>query len=112
MFAPTSRYYGLPTATTTLSDGRVVTWVRRRFLPQPQTLTQIGSHVVQPGEVGRLDLIAAREIGSAPMWWQLADAAGAMDPDDVAATAGTALRVTLPAGIPQAGVNLLGTGNG
>jgi hypothetical protein len=112
MFTPTSRYYGLTTATHTLPDGRIVVYVLRRFAPQPDSLSQIGSHIVQPGEVGRLDLIAAREIGSAEMWWQLADANRAMNPDDVAASAGAVLRLTLPAGVGLGGVNLLGTVNG
>jgi hypothetical protein len=112
MFTPTSRYYGLPTATRALPDGRTVAYVLRRFVPHPEALSQIGSHVVTAGEVRRLDLIAAREIGAAEVWWQLADANRAMNPDDVAAAAGAVLRVTLPAGIAQAPVNLLGVSNG
>ncbi len=111
MFTPTSRYYGLPTATFRLGDGRTVVYVRRRFVPQPDSLAQIGSHVVRPGEAGRPDLIAATEIGSAEMWWQLADANRATDPDEIA-TPGAVLRVTLPAGVATGGTNLLGGGNG
>lgn len=112
MFTPTSRYYGLPTKTRALPDGRTVVYVARRFVPHPEDLSQVGTHLVAPGEVHRLDLIAAKEIGVAEMWWQLADANRAMNPDDVATPAGAALRVTLPAGVPLGGVNLLGGRNG
>jgi hypothetical protein len=111
MFSPTSRYYGLPTATHQLPDGRTVVYVLRRIVPHPESLSQTGTHVVLPGEAGRPDLIAAKEIGSAEMWWQLADANRAMDPDEIAAV-GAVLRVTLPAGISASGTNLLGGTHG
>jgi hypothetical protein len=94
-----------------LPDGRTVGYLRRRVVPPPESLSQIGSHVVAPGEEGRPDLIAAKEIGSAEMWWQLADANRAMDPDELAVT-GAVLRVTLPAGMVTGGPNLLGGSDG
>ncbi len=111
MFTPTSRYYGLATATLVRPDGRTVIYVRRRFVPLPESLSQIGTHVVAPGEAGRPDLIAAKEIGNPEMWWQLADANRAMDPDEMAVT-GAVLRVTLPAGVVTGGLNLLDGAHG
>ena len=107
MLAITSRYYAIDTATYTSGEGRTVVYVRRRFVPQPEALAQLGQHVVQPGERNRLDLVAARENLSSELWWQLADANRAMDPDELTQTAGRVLRVTLPAGIPQ-GAGMLG----
>jgi hypothetical protein len=101
MFSTTSRYHGIPTAVFDLPDGRTVTYVRRRFLPQPEELAQIGEHEVRQGE--RLDHIAHAEFGDAEQFWVLADANRAMDPDELIRP-GRRLRVTLAAGIPQGGL--------
>ncbi|HEV2777786.1 MAG TPA: LysM domain-containing protein [Actinophytocola sp.] len=99
MFSVTSRYHGIPTATHTLPDGRRVTYVRRRLLPQPEQLAQLAEHVVAPGE--RLDHIAGRHFGDAEQAWRIADANRAMDPEELAVP-GRRLRITLPAVITQA----------
>jgi hypothetical protein len=101
MFLITSRYQGIATAVRTLPDGRTVVYVRRRFLPQPEDLTQVGEHVVAIGE--RLDLIAAKELGDPEQAWRIADANRAMNPDDLTARPGGTLRITLPAGLPRGG---------
>ena len=107
MFSVTSRYQGLPTATHQLPDGRTVVYVRRRFLPRPEDLSPIGSHVVTPAERNRLDLVAAVEFDDAQRWWQIADANRADDPDELTVAPGRVLRITLPAGLPLGG-GLLG----
>ncbi|MFE2725542.1 LysM domain-containing protein [Kitasatospora sp. NPDC059327] len=105
MFAITSRYWGLPTANCRLPDGRTVTYVRRRFVPHPEDLADLGEHVVAPGE--RLDRIAFAELGDAELAWQLADANRALDPDELLVT-GRRLRITLPAAAgPATGSPLL-----
>ena len=111
MFAITSRYYSIDTATYTFADGRTVVYVDRRFPPHPEDLAQIGQHVVQPGERNRLDLVAARENLSAELWWQIADANRALDPNELTIVPGRLLRVTLPAGMPQ-GAGMLGPPHG
>ncbi len=63
MFDPGSRYYTIDTATTTASDGRTIAYVRRRFLPQGETLPLLGEVTVAQGD--RLDLIAGRTLGAA-----------------------------------------------
>jgi nucleoid-associated protein YgaU len=93
MFSITSRYAGIPTA---VHNGSV--YVKRRFLPQPNELAQIGEHTVRPGE--RLDHIAGQEFGDAEQWWQIADANRAMDPDELTVEPGRRLRITLAAGVP------------
>ncbi len=112
MFAITSRYQGIPTAVLTLPDGRQIVYVRRRFVPHPEDLTQIGEHVVLPGE--RPDQIAAQEFGDPEQSWRLADANRALEPDELT-TPGRHLRITLPAAATQIGgvLSLSGSvGNG
>jgi hypothetical protein len=106
MFAATSRYQGIPTAQLPLPDGRTVTYVRRRFPPDPDTLTTIGSHVVAPGE--RLDTVAARAFGDPELFWRVADAHRVLAPWTLAVP-GRRLRITLPEGLPQ-GVAVLAAG--
>ena len=101
MFSLTSRYQGISTAMLELPDGRTVVYVRRRLLPRPEDLTQIGEHVVRRGE--RLDHIAFAEFGDAEQWWRIADAHRYTRLDDLT-VAGRRLRITLPVGLPRGGL--------
>ncbi|MEZ4734070.1 MAG: hypothetical protein R3E79_43815 [Caldilineaceae bacterium] len=94
MFEPTSRYYGLETATYTGPDGSPVTYVRRRFLPPGETQTLLVEVTVIDGD--RLDSITARTLGDPEQFWRLADANNAMNPFDLVAEPGATLRVTTP----------------
>lgn len=91
MFDPTSRYAGLSTARTTLPDGRVVSYVRRRFLPQAESLPVLAEVVVMQGD--RMDVITARVLRDPEQFWRLCDANGAMDPWELVRTPGRRLRV-------------------
>jgi hypothetical protein len=97
-FPPTSRYYGIDTATLTTVDGRVVVYVRRRFVPSPDRFALLYQHVVSEGE--RLDNIAAKYMDDPEAFWRIADANGAMRPEELTETPGRRLRITLPEGIP------------
>lgn len=97
-FAPDSRYHGLPTAQTTLPDGRAVVYVTRRFLPPPGRFARLATARVIEGD--RLDNLAATHLGASGAWWRLADANGATLPEALVADAGRALAVTLPEGVP------------
>src|SRR5215510_14981783 len=101
MFAVNSRYYGLPVLTLTGANGTQLLYVARRLLPDPDTLSQIGTYVVGPAD--RLDRVAAAQFGDPQQAWRIADAARALDPDELTQTPGRVLRITLPAGLVAAG---------
>ena len=94
MFQPTSRYADLETAAFALPGGRVVTYKRRRFLPQGAEMPLLVEVVVTEGD--RLDLIAARTLGDPEQFWRVCDANNATDPFDLTAEVGTVLRVPIP----------------
>jgi hypothetical protein len=97
LFTATSRYYGIGTNTRTVADGTVIVYVNRRFLPSPDRFQLIQEHVVVQGE--RLDNIAAASLGDPELFWRLADANGAMQPEELVTKVGRRLRITLPEGI-------------
>jgi len=99
-FPPSSRYADVEIAKLELPDGRIVAYVRRRFIPPPERFAPLRDHVVQAGQ--RLDQIAAIHLGDPEQAWRIADANGAMAPDDLTEQPGRRLRITLPAGVPGA----------
>jgi nucleoid-associated protein YgaU len=98
LFPPTSRYHGIAAAQLTLADGTTIAYLRRRFVPPPENFALLQEHVVAAGD--RLDNLAARYLGDPLQYWRLCDANRAMRPDELTATAGRLLRITLPEGIP------------
>lgn len=94
MFDAGSRYAALETATLRDADGRVVAYVRRRFLPQGAALPLLVEVEVQQGD--RLDLITARVLGDPEAFWRVCDANNALDPADLTRPIGRYLRVPLP----------------
>lgn len=97
-FPVTSRYSGVETARRRLPDGRVVVYLRRRFVPQPDRYDLLVEHIVADGE--RLDNVAAQYLGDPEQFWRLCDANNAIDPNELTDMPGRALRITLPEGIP------------
>jgi len=97
-FPPTSRYYGIATATLTTADGTQLVYLERRFLPPADSFSLLQLHVVSEGE--RLDNIAAQYMDDPTTFWRIADANSAMRPEQLTEQAGRSLRITLPAGIP------------
>lgn len=98
LFPPTSRYYGIDTATIEATDGRVTIYIRRRFVPAPERFALLLEHSVTQGE--RLDNITARYLGDPEQFWRVCDANGAMRPEELTEKVGRRLRITLPEGIP------------
>mgnify|MGYP001403939131 CR=1 FL=1 len=97
-FAPDSRYHGLPTAQARLPDGRTEANVPRRIQPPPENFVTVQTVTLAAGQ--RADQLAAQYLGAAEQWWRLADANGAMLPEAMVARPGSALRITLPEGVP------------
>lgn len=99
-FPTNSRYYGSATLTFTAPDGETVSYLARRFVPQPgaANYATIAQHTVMQGD--RLDLIAAKYLGDPLFFWLLCDANGAIRPDELTDTPGTVLNITMPQGVP------------
>jgi hypothetical protein len=100
-FPSNSRYATIPTVTMETSEGNVVVYLRRRFVPPPERFALLQEHFVLQGE--RLDNITARYFNDPERFWQICDANGALEPDELTATPGRALRITLPEGVPGSG---------
>lgn len=96
-FPPNSRYAGTATTVFVTVDGKAIAHLARRFLPDPSAFVVAGFHTVTQGD--RPDVIAAQSFGDPELFWRLCDANGAMRPEDLTATLGRVLRLTLPAGI-------------
>lgn len=92
-----SRYYAAGTATLETQDGRTIAYLKRRFIPPPDSLELIQEYTVREGD--RLDNLAATFIGDPEQFWQIADANGAMQPETLTEQTGSQLRITQPAGI-------------
>lgn len=96
-FPATSRYYGLATRTLTASDGRVIRYLERRFVPLPSQFALVQTHRVREGE--RLDRITAQYLNDPQQFWRICDANGVLNPTE-AEVPGRTLRITLPQGVP------------
>jgi hypothetical protein len=97
-FPATSRYFNQPTSQYLRADGTLIVYLQRRFLPQPDRFALLQEHNVAQGD--RLDNVTATYLSDPEQFWRVADANNAMQPDDLTATVGRKLRITLPEGIP------------
>ncbi|HEV3052035.1 MAG TPA: hypothetical protein VGX50_17125 [Longimicrobium sp.] len=97
-FPAGSRYHGVPVKTYTAPDGVSVAYLARRFIPPPERFSLLQEHVVSQGD--RLDVLTARYLGDPEVFWRIADANNAMDPQALTREVGRRLRITLPEGIP------------
>jgi hypothetical protein len=94
LFEPASRYYDIEDARLTLPDGRVATYKRRRMIPRPDSFQTLA--VVIVGQDDRLDIITARLLGDPEQFWRVCDANADLDPFELTAEIGRALRVPVP----------------
>jgi hypothetical protein len=99
-FPTDSRYYNSATLQYTAPNGQVITYLARRFVPQPGTpnFATVARHTITQGD--RLDLIAAKYLGDPLIFWLLCDANGAICPNSLIATPGTVVAITTPQGVP------------
>jgi hypothetical protein len=97
MFDPTSRYAGLPIATTTVTDAtgapREIAYVRRRFIPSSEGQPVLLEHTVAEGD--RLDTITARYLGDPTQSWRICDANGVFRPQELTARPGRTIVIVL-----------------
>ena len=99
-FPTDSRYYNSATLTYTAPNGQTITYLARRFVPQPgaPNYATVAQHTVKQSD--RLDLIAATYLGDPLMYWLICDANGAVRPDQLTQTAGKTINITMPQGVP------------
>jgi hypothetical protein len=98
-FPPTSRYAAVGVDAWDPGDGTPpVPFLRRRLCPRPDRFALL--YEVRIVEGDRRDVLGARHVGEAELWWRLADANGSIDPRDLEQPVGRRLRITLPEGVP------------
>jgi hypothetical protein len=99
---PTSRYAQTAVEAWNPGDGSPrVPYLARRFCPRAERFALL--YEVTVVEADRRDLLAARNLGDAELWWRLADANGVVDPRDLTDPVGKTLRITLPEDVPGPG---------
>jgi hypothetical protein len=99
LYPPSSRYHGLDLQTLVTDKGEVI-YLKRRFVPAPETLAAFDYHSVVEGD--RLDNLASTYLGDPELFWRICDGNGARRPDELIETIGRRLRITLPEGVPGA----------
>jgi hypothetical protein len=92
-----TRYHGVGTTDMMMPDGRVVRFLRRRFLPDPSRLVTIAEHRVK--DTDRADLLANQYLGDPLHSWRIADANGNLRLEALVEEVGRRLRITLPDGV-------------
>ena len=98
-FPTDSRYHGSATLTYVTPDREKITYLARRFVPQPSAanFSTVAQHMVKQGD--RLDLLAAKYLGDPLLFWLICDANGAVQPDALVETPGNVVNITTPQGV-------------
>ncbi len=94
MFDASSRYAGIATETLTESDGKVVAYIKRRFLPQGSAMLTIQKVRIVAGD--RIDNVSAKTLGDPLQFWRICDANNAMYPPDLTYYPGSVLTIPVP----------------
>jgi len=100
VFPTDSRYCGSAVLQYTAPGGQQISYLARRFVPQPggANFAVVARHTVREGD--RLDLIAAKYLGDPLIFWLICDANGAIRPNELVDTPGRILNITMPQGVP------------
>jgi hypothetical protein len=104
--APTkssSRYYGARVKMFTGPAGVQAAYLERRIIPQPDIYTSTIDYVVAEGD--RLDNLAAKFFGDPLLFWIICDVNGAVDPDELTAQPGRAIRIPIASAVPAGARN-------
>ena len=97
-FVPQSRYNGVPLGLLQRrTDEPGTVYARRRFIPAPGSLTIVARHVASA--LDRPDLLGAKYLGDALLYWRIADANAVVDPNELTDTLGRRVDIPLPAGM-------------
>jgi hypothetical protein len=88
MFFKGSRYEKVASAQITDSTGRVISYLKVRFIPRTPAFM---GHTVVEGQ--RLDQISYSYFKDAQRFWRISDASEAMWPDDLTATPGVTILI-------------------
>jgi hypothetical protein len=96
-FPPSSRYFGVRTSRLSTPDGRQITYLQRRFVPDPTSFRLLLEHLVQD-QSERLDNLAAELLGDPLQFWRICDANRVLQPADLVQV-GATIRITLPEGV-------------
>ncbi len=99
-FPTDSRYYGTGTLSYLTPGGQTITYLARRFVPQPgaPNFATIAKYSVVEGD--RLDLLASKYLSDPLLFWIICDANGAIRPAALVETPGTVINITMPQGVP------------
>lgn len=98
-FSPTSRYYGIEAMKIETPEGKIVVYLRRRFVPSPERFALFYEHIVTQSE--RLDNITAQYLGDPEQFWRVCDANGAMRPDELTERIGDACELLCRKAFPE-----------
>src|SRR5262245_5522843 len=96
LFGPNSRYANVGLAEYYDDQGRRYVYLRRRFVPPPDSIPTFTLHRVKDRE--RSDTLAARYLGDPELFWRLCDANGVMEDDEIEQV-GQIIKIPFPLGL-------------
>ena len=94
MFEANSRYCSVEKSEYITSEGRKISYFKRRFLPQGSAQPLLIE--VKVGDGDRLDVLASKFLGDPEQFWRICDANDAMNPFDLLAEPGKMIRICQP----------------
>jgi hypothetical protein len=93
MFDQTSRYANIEN-NTIQKGGSILTYKKRRFLPQGDKIPLLIQVAVVPDD--RIDLVTSRTLGFPEQYWRICDKNNIMYPIDLTTKPGHKLKIPVP----------------